>query len=232
MEYSANNMQNPAKLEQAKRKDRRDSHTFHKGFLFEPPGGFVLTNCAACARVRPAGESQCHAYPAANWVLDFSLEYSESAGFLCGTESSGLLQRPARMAHLYPPAISYLEKTDRECWVSSAWMTFQSDVGFLRELTLNPSGFARIHDPFMKIGRRLETIASIAAAGGNASYFRCVSIAFEIMAELAAARPIPATHGEYTTASESSSVWEWSTMRAETSTGGKAVSFWALWAVS
>jgi len=174
---------------------------FQAGFLFDVPGTFVLRSCAAYSRLRPAGESRCHAYPPQHWVLDFSIDYSEGANFLSGTDASGMLYRPARMAHLYPPGTSYLEKTDHECCMVSAWIIFESDVAFLRTMTENVTGFARINDPQMKIGRRLETLASIAALKGNAGYFLCNSIAFEILAELASATPCPGIGNEYVTAS-------------------------------
>lgn len=203
MEYPANDIQNSANFNASSHKSHQNRRSFHKGFLFDTPGAFILTTCAACAGIRSAGEQRCNAYPARRWVLDFSLEYSEGADFFCGTDASGMLPRPARMAHLYPPRTSYLEKTDRECWLSSAWMIFESDSAFLHAMTENSTQFARIHDPNMKIGHRLKTLASSAAVEGNAGYFHCSSIAFEILSELAKVTRIPGTCGEYSTASES-----------------------------
>ena len=208
MEHSANSIQNSANDKASTRKLLRHGHTSQEGFLFDTPGALVLRSCAAYSRIRPAGEFRCHAYPPRHWVLDFSIEYGEGASFLTGTDASGLLHRPARVAHLYPPGTSYIEKTDRECWMSSAWIIFESDIAFLYSMTANATGFARIHDPHMRIGRQLETLASIAAGEGNAGYFRCSSIAFEILSELAVATPLPGNGGEYAiaTGKESTSV--------------------------
>lgn len=203
MEHSANSMQNSASKTAVAHQSPRHGQTSQAGFLFDTLGTFILRSCAAHSRVRPPGESRCLAYPSNQWVLDFSIEYSEEANFLTGTDASGLLHRPARMAHLYPPGTPYIEKTDREFWMSSAWMIFDSNLTFLNTITEHPTNFARIHDPEMKIGHRLEALASIASVEGNVGYFRCHSIAFEILAELADATRIPGTCGEYSITSES-----------------------------
>lgn len=94
------------------------------------------------------------------------------------------------------------ERAERELWISSTWMIFESNLSFLRTMTHNSSEFARIHDPWMKIGHRLENLASIAVTEENAGYYRCCSVAFELFSELAAATLIPGTSGEYALASK------------------------------
>lgn len=201
MEHPANSIQNPASYTALTQKTARLGQAFQAGFLFESPGTCVLKSCAAYSRLRPVGESRCHAYPPRHWVFDYSIEYNEGAHFLTGTDASGLRTRPPRVAHLYPPGTSYIEKTDRECWMSSAWIIFESDLAFLHAMTDNRTGFARIHDPQMKLGRRLEKLAFIAASEGNAGYFQCNSIVFEILSELAIATLRLGGGGEYMIAS-------------------------------
>ncbi len=203
MDYSANHIQNSANHSNAPSKILQKPSTFRKGFAFDMRGRFVLTSCGTSARIRPAGEQRFIAYPDGLWILDFVIGYSEGTNFFCGTDASGMLQRPTRMAHLYPPHTSHLEKNDNECWVSSVWIIFDSDIAFLRAMTENPRKLGRIHDPDMKIGHRLEALASIASVEGNAGYFQCHSIAFEILSELASATLLPGACGEYSTASES-----------------------------
>lgn len=200
MEHPANSIQNPAKYEACRISPVIGGSSFNTGFLFDTPRSFALANCAHCSRTRPAGVTRCNAYPPGHWVLDYSIAYRDGTDFFCGTEASGMLLRPERIAHLYPPDLTYFERNDRTCWMSSAWMIFASDDKLLYTLCDNPFGFARIHDPSMEIGRRLEHMASLAAAGGNGNYFRCGAIAFEILSELAAAKSVDGSANAFTTA--------------------------------
>ena len=101
MKDSANRIHKSAKMKS--RPDAPAVASSQTGFTFDAPGSFLLKSCALCDRWRPAGTYRSKGYPPPHWVLDYSLGYASGFDFACGTEASGPVPRPVRVAHLYPP---------------------------------------------------------------------------------------------------------------------------------
>lgn len=183
MKDSAFRIQNPAT--QKGRSRQRNPARVHvqTGFSFDAPGSFILKSCALCDRWRPAGTFRSQGFPPPDWVLDYALDSAPDFAFACGTETSGLVPRPVRVAHLYPPGTPYLESGAAGGRIRSAWMIFSSDFAFLRAMVDAPAGFARIHDPSGVVGAKLVAMAE-AAAGGSRRYCDCAAKGLEILSVL------------------------------------------------
>lgn len=153
------------------------------GFSFDAPGTFFLKSCSLYDRWYPAGTFRRKGYPPPHWVLDYSLDYAPGLSFACGTEASGAVPRPVRVAHLYPPGTPYLESGATGGRMRSAWMIFCSDFEFLRTMTGGLAGFARIHDPSGVIGEKLVAMAE-AASGGSRRYCDCAAKGLDILSAL------------------------------------------------
>lgn len=153
------------------------------GFSFDAPGVFLLNSCVVCERRRPPGTFRSQGHPPPHWVLDYSLAYAPGVSFACGTETSGPVPRPVRVAHLYPPGTPYLESVSVGGRIRSAWMIFSSDLALLRAMVEDSAGFARIRDPSGIIEARLVGMAE-AAAGGSRRYCDCAAKGLEIMGVL------------------------------------------------
>lgn len=166
------------------------------GFTFDAPGSFLLKSCALCDRWRPAGTYRSKGYPPPHWVLDYSLDYASGFDFACGTEASGPVPRPVRVAHLYPPGTPYLESGATGGRVRSAWMIFSSDFEFLRAMVDVPAGFARIHDPSGVVGAKLMAMAED-AAGGSRRYCDCAAKGLEILSVLQGAARVGESGFDY-----------------------------------
>lgn len=197
MNKAANKIQKTAKPTSASTRVEPDARFSQTGFVFDAPGPFVLKSCADYRRWQAAGTSRCRAaHLAHHWVLDYLLEIAPGFSIACGTEATGPVARPERVAHLYPPGSVYLEASGSGGWMRSAWMIFSADVLFLRTLVAGPAGFARIHDPSGDLGEKLVAMAA-AAEEGNRRYCDCAARALETLSLLQGAQPVGTSGFDY-----------------------------------
>ena len=120
-----------------------------------------------------------------SWVLDYMLTGSPMR-IRCG---GSWRERLPGMAHLYPPGVPYEEDMRQATSIRrSTWILFQGDNAFLRTLTDNPEGFARLEDRTGELGRRLKALAEEVARHGGGVHFDAHARFFEILVLLTKAR--------------------------------------------
>jgi len=140
-----------------------------KGFTFdEMPGGLLKSCCVVTESVRRASDSES-AIRHSCWVLDYTL----TGGLVdCRTDGADPGVRGTNVAHLYPPGRTYYERAMFTGVLSSAWILFDGEYPFLRELLENPGGFLRIPDPEGILRHFLLEMAEWASQG-NRRYWKC-----------------------------------------------------------
>ena len=119
------------------------------------------------------------------WVLDYSVTHAGEVQ----VDEHPWIERPAGIAHLYPPGRVYRERHQRGS-VSGAFFMFTGENSNIRQLVSNSRGFAMISDPD---GLLLECIrrGARAAALGNRGYWQFIK-AFADALELLEKRLSPA----------------------------------------
>jgi AraC-like DNA-binding protein len=155
------------------------------GFAWEPTDVAHPVLISAATGVRHhGGLSGRISHPA--WVLD----YSFLSGMLVRVGSTGARwrDRPARVAHLYPPGEPYWEDSrPTESKTNSAWVIFQhGECAGLDRLT-GPSGFAAFEDPKEVLGSLLSEIARNGQALGRPGRWKVQSLFSALLHELLSA---------------------------------------------
>lgn len=134
------------------------------------------------SRIQPA--PGCALCSKKYWVLDYSVLHDGEVQ----VDEHPWQERPAHIAHLYPPGRIYRERR-KAGKIIGAYFLFSGEDALLRQLVENSRGFARIGDPE---GLLLECIrrGARAAARGNRGYWQFAA-AFADAMELLANRLIP-----------------------------------------
>ncbi len=124
------------------------------------------------------------------WIMD----YTHTAGgrYKAGFRSRRWLDRPAGVAHLYPPGCPFWEDTRAiGCRVHSSAITFHDgEFAGLDRLTSNRRGFARFLDPKGMLGDEMMATARIGGGRGAAGFWQAHGIFYSILNLLLASEPV------------------------------------------
>jgi AraC-like DNA-binding protein len=159
------------------------------GFAWEPtdaPQPPVLLSAATGVR-RHAGLTGRISHAA--WVVDYSI----ASGMLVrvGLPSAPWRERPARVAHLYPPGEPYWEDSrPTKSRINSAWVIFLGGESVGLDRLTGPSGFAAFEDPKEVLGSLLAEIAHSGGALGRAGYWKVQSLFSALLHELLGAEQL------------------------------------------
>ena len=137
------------------------------GFVFDVADRIVYPIEARMDHLVKRSAETPHYARHASWVLDYSL----AGGFECRTELTDWMERPAGVAHLYPPGRRYMERSPAGGVWECCYIKFRGENAELRRAVENSGGFARIVDD----GRLGELIKRTirCAQQGNRGYYRC-----------------------------------------------------------
>jgi AraC-like DNA-binding protein len=115
------------------------------------------------------------------WVLDYSL--TEAGKVKAGNKTAAWQERPANIAHLYPPNTPYWENTscDSEKVCSSYIIFIGGEHTGLSNYTDNSTRFARFSDPDKILAEMLLQSSEIGLKKKAESFFECQSIFFKII---------------------------------------------------
>jgi len=146
------------------------------GFAFNVENRVLFPTEARIIR-RGGGDQMWNDIRHLSWVLDYSL-FAKGGEFR--TELTDWMERPANVAHLYPPGRRYFERFERTRLFDSCYITFEGDNAALRRLTDNSAGFARIIDPDGLLGDLIRQ-AAYRSRHGNGDYWDCFAVFCQIV---------------------------------------------------
>jgi AraC-like DNA-binding protein len=138
-------------------------------------------------RTQPSGELRHQL-----WVLDYN--YTPGERVRVHSPRAPWVERPAQVAHLYAPGVSYWEDQGPEAaplLVHCAYLQF-ADGGLLGLPALLPVSvrYARFFDDEGLVGRLLSEIMRIAATEQEAGYWAAYARCFQILTHLRQADPL------------------------------------------
>lgn len=139
----------------------------------------AIVNVAECVRYHE------HSAPTRTshrlWALDYG--FTPYGRYRAPSRSSPWRDRPAQVAHLYPPETSYWEDT-RACPVPivDAWITFVGgEAAGLEALVHGSRRYARFVDPSGRLGALVREVAAIGEARGDAGFWAAQSVLCNII---------------------------------------------------
>ncbi|MCX6985885.1 MAG: AraC family transcriptional regulator [Lentisphaerae bacterium] len=124
------------------------------------------------------------------WALDYT--YGNCGFCRVGKRRNSWFARPAGRIHLYAPKTQYWEDSSPvPLPLLSSYMTFYGGEELdLEKHVNNGDGFGRFIDETGKVGELLAEAAVEAAQGGDKSYWRVMSMFYEIIYLLHSSQPI------------------------------------------
>ncbi len=161
-----------------------------RGYSWTPPAGVMpALLCAAeimHPRTQPSGRIMYD-----SWVLDYNFTAGELVRLAAPT--APWVERPARVAHLYPPRLPFWEASGnrRPLVVQCAYLLF-ADAGqlSLERLVTAPAGHARFLDEDGTLGALLSEMVRIGEDEGDAGYWRAHARFYDCIALLQRAHPL------------------------------------------
>lgn len=149
------------------------------GHAWAPRSGLPMLLAAVHGRWRHPGLSGRIRHPC--WVLDYC--FAPAGLSRVGGPARPWNERPARVGHLYAPGCTYWEDTRAVgCRIHGTYVTFLGgEATGLGALTADHRGYARILDPDGKLGCRLQQIAEVGQARGEAGFWTAHAVFYELI---------------------------------------------------